>query len=792
MFHILQQKEDDSMRVKSTMLPLIAGVCAYSVIAIGAVSEKPNILWITSEDNSISWISCYGSKNVQTPAIDRLADEGFRYTHCFDNAAVCAPTRSTWITGMYAISNGTQPMRSRYHIPHDKIPYYPDLLKKAGYFVTNCSKTDYNIGSRPDSECWDVAGKNAHYGWRRRGEGQPFFAIMNYGSSHESRAHGNADNTKHDPAKMVLHSYHPDIPDVRKSYAKYADAVSNMDSDVQAAIDALKADGLYEDTIIIYNSDHGGVLPRSKRFLYASGVHCPLIVRIPEKWKDIWPAKKVGSTVDRIVSFVDMPKTWVSLAGGEITDSLQGTVFLGEGTEPEPQYHLSFRERADDRIDHVRMIRTERYAYHKNYMPYAPAGQFLSYMHKITATPAWEQYHKAGKTDEITGRFFLPRVSEEFYDNEKDFDNVHNLINEPKHQKMIAEMKAAMRKKQLELFDSGLLPEEMRLQRATENNMTIYEMVRTPELYPLATYLDAADLALARDSKNLDRFIKDLASDDSGLRFWAVTGLLLLEENAEPAAAAFEKAMEDEYVEISTLAAWALYNLGRQQKASDVLYEMLVGDKAGRPLYNVLDWMDDDSDPILEKFAKSHSAKHPLLRDIITRRGIELVHKAAPKGKARVKTAKIPAGKLIPGAVVIPSSALSTGEGASRTPGLKAEYFKNKELKGKPALVKVDRAVDFSWEKGAPADMPADNFSVRWSGRVAAPKSGVYTFATYSDDGARLWVDGKCIVDDWKPGRASDVPGKTRLKAGKEYDIKMEYYEAGAGARAKLKWVVPE
>ena len=120
---------------------------------------RPNILWITSEDNGISWVGCYGGRNARTPNIDQLAADGFRYTHCFDNAAVCAPTRSTWITGHYAISLGTQPMRSRYAIPHDKIPYYPDLLKAAGYQAFNGGKTDYNIGSRDDKDCWLVDGK---------------------------------------------------------------------------------------------------------------------------------------------------------------------------------------------------------------------------------------------------------------------------------------------------------------------------------------------------------------------------------------------------------------------------------------------------------------------------------------------------------------------------------------------------------------------------------------------------------------------------------------------------------
>ena len=322
---------------------------------VALADQRPNILWITSEDNGISWVSCYGGTNANTPAIDQLASEGFRYTHCFDNAAVCAPTRSCWITGMYGISNGTQPMRSRNEIPHDRIAYYPDLLRKAGYHTSNPGKTDYNIGGRNDKDCWDYkGGKGAtQYGWRQRAEGQPFFAVVNIGDSHESRAHGSVDKLDKDPAEMKLFSYHPDLPVIRRNYAKYASAVENMDRKVAATLDALKKDGLYEDTIIIYNSDHGGVLARSKRFLYSSGVHCPLVIRIPEKMKHLYPAERPGATVDRIVSFIDMPKTWLSLAGAEIPDTFQGTVFLGEGQEPAPKYHLGFRERADERLDHV-------------------------------------------------------------------------------------------------------------------------------------------------------------------------------------------------------------------------------------------------------------------------------------------------------------------------------------------------------------------------------------------------------------------------------------------------------
>ncbi|HYW79422.1 MAG TPA: sulfatase-like hydrolase/transferase [Thermoguttaceae bacterium] len=600
-----------------------------SLLAPAKAADRPNILWLTSEDNGISWVSCYGSKNCKTPAIDQLAKEGFRYTHCFDNAAVCAPTRSTWITGMYAISNGTQPMRSRNAIPHDVIKYYPDLLRKAGYHSSNPGKTDYNIGGRPDMDCWDVGPKKERYGWRNRKLGQPFFAVVNTTKSHESRAHGDAENTQHDPNKMELASYHPDLPTIRKSYAKYADAVEAMDVDIKDAVDALKEDGLYEDTIIIYNSDHGGVMPRSKRFLYSSGTHCPLIVRIPEKFKDLWPAEKPGMTVDRIVSFVDMPKTWLSLAGAEIPDTLQGTVFLGKGIEPEPKYHLSFRERADERCDFVRMIRDHQFAYYKNYMPYAPAGQYLAYLWKIQAAPAWEQYHKQGKTNEVTGRFFRPRVSEEFYDTVADFDNVHNLIDDAKHQAKIAELRLAMRQKQLELFDSGLLPEAMRVERAKANDVTIYEMVRDPKLYPLESYLDAADRALDRDKSNLPALVEAMSDPDPGIRYWAIVGLHLLEKDAAGAVDVVEKALQDESHEVRIMAAWTAVNLGRREAGLACLRDLLHnGTTTERKLLNVLDWMGEDAVPLVREYLKANPAKATnILGKIAADHGIEVPKK---------------------------------------------------------------------------------------------------------------------------------------------------------------------
>ncbi len=592
--------------VYTTRFARIAAATALFALTLNIAARaetRPNILWITSEDNGISWVSCYGGTNARTPAIDQLAQEGFRYTHCFDNAAVCAPTRSVWITGMYGISNGTQPMRSRNEIPHDQIKYYPDLLKEAGYHTSNPGKTDYNIGGRPDKDCWDYKGGDEPFGWRLREPGQPFFCVYNIGQSHEGRVHGSHEGVRNDPAKMKLFSYHPDLPEVRGTYAKYADAVEAMDQKVQEAIDALKADGLYEDTIIVYNSDHGGVMARSKRFLYSSGIHCPLVVRIPEKLKHLYPAEKPGETVDRLVSFIDMPKTWLSLAGARIPDTFQGTVFLGEGIEPEPKYHLGFRERADERLDHVRVMRTARYSYHKNYYPFAPAGHHLAYLWKQQLAPAWERHHREGKTNEITGQFFEPRASEEFFDNHTDFDNVRNLIDASEHQAMIAELRAELRQRQLELFDTGLLPEKMRERRAAANNLTIYEMARDKNLYPLEKYLDAADLALERDKANLKTLKQWMTDNDEGMRWWASVGLNLLEDDARSATAVLKKALADDSHEIRILSAWTLIKLGQQTRALETLETLLMEGTENEPLlHNTIDWVGPPAFPLVKKY----------------------------------------------------------------------------------------------------------------------------------------------------------------------------------------------
>ena len=584
--------------------PLIAlAALAFAPLAAlraaDAPTVKPNVLWLVCEDSNVNWFGCYGNPEAKTPNIDAFAKQGFRYTNAFACAPVCAPSRSTWITGIHAVSTGTQAMRSRYGIPHDLIKYYPDYLRAGGYYAANHSKTDYNIGGRPDTACWDSSVDAA---WTKRNPGQPFFQVINFNESHESSAHGDVTKTRHSPGEVTLSKYHPDEMPIRMTYAKYYDAVEKMDGAVGKALAALENAGLADDTIVIFNSDHGGVMPRSKRFLFDSGVHVPLIVRIPEKFKNLWPSEKPGTTVERLVSLIDFPKTWLSVTGSEVPDVMQGRIFLGPKSEPEPEYVFSFRDRMDERFDSQRAVRNKRYAYIKNYMPYVPWGQHLDYLWKMAATRSWEDAFKNHRTDAVSGRFFGLKPAEELYDMQADPDNVVNLADKPEHKQTLETMRAKLREWQLSVHDSGLLPEFERDRRAQENKTTVYQMVRDPKLYDLPAYLDAADLALAGNPGNTARFIELLASKDSGLRYWGTIGLLMMGKADAPAQTALEAVLHDECGEVSAMAAWALIQSGKPEKAQQSLIDILQKHPPSTLMaLNVLDWSHAEITPYLSQ-----------------------------------------------------------------------------------------------------------------------------------------------------------------------------------------------
>ncbi len=561
-------------------------------------NERPNILWLVSEDNSADWLGCYGNETASTPNLDTLAAEGFRYTHCFSDAPVCATQRSTWITGMASIALGTHPMRSGYRIP-DTIPVYNRLLQEAGYYTRNGGKTDYN-GVKAE-QYWDDL-EESGTPWENAPEGAPWFCIVNMGHTHESAAFKGLETTKVDPEGMQLAAYHPNLETIRKNYADYTGDVSRMDHRVGRILNNLEEAGFAENTIVVYNSDHGGVMPRSKRFLFDNGIHCPLILRVPEKFKEFRPDVEPGEPVSDIVSYIDMIPTWLNMADVKIPELMQGRIFLGPDKAPLRKYHFAFRERMDERYDNARAVRDERFLYIRNYAPFAPWMQHLTYLWKIPATQAWDAQRQTDEATELNRRWFQPKIHpEELYDTELDPDCINNLADSAGAAAKMEEMRGALRSWQLEIRDTALLPEAERAHRAYKLKTTIYEMAQSDETYNLPAYLDAADLATSGNSNNIPELLEFMDLEDSGLRYWGVVGVLMVDSvrksEVEPILV---DALEDDSDEVRAFAAYALIKHGFVLEQAYGCLMKLLNDKSYASVItlNIIDWMGEQALPL--------------------------------------------------------------------------------------------------------------------------------------------------------------------------------------------------
>jgi len=573
--------------LKAVGLGAAAAAIPHAARAQNKASDRPNILWLVSEDNG-PFFGCYGYKNAVTPNLDKLAAEGILYENAFANAPVCAPARSTIITGMYPPSMGTQHMRSRNAIPA-KIRFFPQYLRDAGYYTTNRAKTDYNIRSIPKGT-WDVCGGKGH--WRGRQKGKPFFSIFNIGTSHESCLHRGGKASKQDPAKVELPPYHPDTPEFRNDWAYYYERITQMDAQMGSILADLERDGLADDTIVLYYADHGGVLPRSKRFLFDSGTHVPMIARFPKKYQHLAPGK-AGTRTDRLVSFIDLAPSMLSLAGIKVPEYIQGEAFLGPQAAKPREYVCLFRGRMDERYDFARAVRDKRYKYIRNYMPHLPWGQHLDYLWKSKSMQSLWKEHTAGRLKGAQKLFFQTKATEELYDTKVDPHEVKNLAGDPKHRDVLQRMRKAQVAWAKEIHDIGFLPEGEFLIRS--EGSTLFELARDPKKYDQAALMAAADLANAREAKNLDKLVEMLGDKDSGVRYWAAIGCLSLGGKAAGAADALTAALKDPAPNVRIAAAEALCGLDKCDKALGVLTEALGHSNNRVQLHaaNALDYIDD-------------------------------------------------------------------------------------------------------------------------------------------------------------------------------------------------------
>ncbi|HCN75975.1 MAG TPA: sulfatase, partial [Verrucomicrobiales bacterium] len=397
-------------------------LCTLALCQTLNAAGKPGILWLTSEDHS-PHMGCYGDKIARTPNVDALAAKGMLFQKAWSVAPVCAPARTAIISGIYPSSSGGLHMRSMVSLPED-VRMYPAILREAGYYCTNNSKTDYNL--RETGKVWDESSNKAH--WKNRAEGQPFFAIFNSTKSHESQIRTRPHTQITKPDDVRVPAYHPDTPEVRKDWAQYYDNITTMDGMAGKVMDELRADGLEEDTIVFFYGDHGSGMPRNKRWPFNSGLNVSIVVHIPDKYKHLAPPEyKPGGTTDRLVGFVDLAPTLMSLTGRKPEPYHQGQAFLGPHAAPPREFNYGFRGRMDERFDLVRTVRDKRFVYVRNYMPHKIYGQYIAYMFETPTTAVWKKMYDEGKLNAAQRKFWETKPPEELYDLETDRDEVNNL-----------------------------------------------------------------------------------------------------------------------------------------------------------------------------------------------------------------------------------------------------------------------------------------------------------------------------------------------------------------------------
>lgn len=498
---------------------------ALSFLSLNVFAQdKPNILWLVTEDMS-PYLSCYGNKMVKTPNLDKLAAGGIRFTQAHSNSVQCSPSRSTLISGIYAISLGTdmhrapRPMKDEF--------YFPIYLRNAGYYCVNNPKQDYNNEKTP-ANVWDVSNNKADYR-QRPDKSKPFFAQYNQGITHMTRVISPLDERKGPRAvamkDVVVPAYIPDLPEVRNDISWNMGAVAMMDDWVGKQIEQLKAAGEYENTIIFFFSDHGGTVPRGKAYVYESGTHIPLIVSFPPKWKHL-AASLVPQVNSKLVSFVDFGPTVLSLAGLPVPEFMHGKPFFTEAAnkkENQAKYTLTFRANQSASYAPSRAITDGRYKLIWNFQSGYPNGTRQDYQWQMPAQQAWDLANKEGKLKEpIYKRFWEPVVQFELFDLEKDSMEVNNLVANKNYSKIFETLKGVLKNELYTQKDVGLMPPGYR--NSIKKQGDLYTLTRNGKIN-INPVINAAIIASERRSENLPQLLKFLKNADPSVQYWGASGL---------------------------------------------------------------------------------------------------------------------------------------------------------------------------------------------------------------------------------------------------------------------------
>lgn len=503
-------------------------------------AERPNFVWLISEDNSKHYLKLYDEMGAPTPRIAALAQEGLLFEHAFSNAPVCSVARTTLITGCHAPRIGTQFHRKAAlaSLPSG-VRMFPYWLREAGYYTSNRRKKDYN--AIEGAGVWDESSNQAT--WRNRECGQSFFHMQSFGISHESSLHFSAaweeEPTETDPAEVMLAPYHPDTPLFRYTYARYHDRIQAVDEQIGAVVDALMADGLLEETFVFYFGDHGGVLPGSKGYAKERGLHVPLVVRVPENFRHL-VGFEIGSRVNGFVSFIDFGPTLLHLAGLIIPVALDGAPFMGEGIN---QVSLARRnevfgyaDRFDEKYDLVRTLRRGRFSYVRSYQSFNFDGLQNNYRYLMLAYEEWREMFEGGRLNAVQRQFFEPQPVEALYDVEKDPHEVDNLAARPEYASVLLEMRKRLTNQVKQLPDLSFFPESELI--TAFGNPTQFGQEHTALI---AQLVDVADLSLVSFADARMGLQQALQSENPWVRYW---GLVACSSHGGRALSFVEQARE--------------------------------------------------------------------------------------------------------------------------------------------------------------------------------------------------------------------------------------------------------
>lgn len=438
------------------------------------IFKKPNIVWIVTEDISPT-LSFYGDATAKTPHLDALAKESIIYDNAFATVGVCAPSRSSIITGMYPTSIGTMHMRTgkdvfswgkrKYKkdtkikdlksgkviqyaavIP-EKVKCYTEYLRTIGYYTTNNYKTDYQFAA--PITAWDENNQNAHF--RNAPKNKPFFSVFNIGTTHESRLWKNENlPLTVNPNNIKVPPYLPDNKVTRKTIARHYSNIELMDAEVGTIIKQLKEDDLYDNTIIFFYSDHGGPLPRQKREILDSGLKVPFLIKGING--------KKGRT-NRLISFVDLAPTMLSLADVKAPKYMEGKAFLGKYNSVERNYVYGSSDRFDEFTDRIRSVRDEQFLYLKNFHPEFTKYKDVRYRKNIPMMPTFLDLRNTNKLNTEQQIWFQNKTSEELYDCKNDPHNLVNLAEKEEYQLILKRMRIALIDFQKDKNDFGAIPE---------------------------------------------------------------------------------------------------------------------------------------------------------------------------------------------------------------------------------------------------------------------------------------------------------------------------------------------